>query len=112
MAPDAPADGYDEMTVEDVKSDVRDGKIDPAFALEYERDHKDRVTLTRWLDDRVVSPDEDGNEPEEVPVASHRPGMVAGLFFERAHEVKVVEKNKRVEEAIGKGDLRLLDYEP
>lgn len=107
---DAPAENYDEYTVKEAKAAVRDGDLDPAAALAYEREHKDRVTLTRWLEDRIEAQEE--TRPEMVPVANQRPGHVAGIHFERAHETRVVERTVRVEEAITKGDLRVLDHEP
>lgn len=110
--PEAPSDDYDDLTVEEAKAAVRGGEIDASATLDYEREHKDRVTLTNWLEGRVVEADEDGTEPETVPVASRRPGMIAGMFFASGNETRVVEKTPRVEEAIATGDLRLLDREP
>lgn len=114
---DAPVDDYDEYTVDDAKDAVRDGDLDPAAALEYERATKERVTLTRWLENRLedLEPqpvDADDGEPETVPVASTRKGSIAGIFFEYANDARVVERTARVEEAISDGDLRELDYEP
>lgn len=48
-----PAPDYDELTVGDVKDRVRDNELGPAAVLAYERDNKDRVTLTRWLEERA-----------------------------------------------------------
>lgn len=111
---DAPVDDYDEFTVKEAKAAVRGGDLDPAAALAYESAHKDRVTLTSFLEDRLPDADDvaadDGTEM--VPVASTRTGLIAGVLFESAHETRVLERTARVEEAISKGDLRELDYEP
>lgn len=110
---DAPADDYDEYTVKEAKAAVRDGDLDPAAALAYEREHKDRVTLTDWLDDRLPDVDDVADDgPEMVPVASTRTGMIAGMLFKSSNETRLVERTPRVEEAITQGDLRELDYEP
>lgn len=47
---------YDEVvggTVDEVKEAVEEDDLDPAKVLEAERDGKDRVTLTSWLEDRT-----------------------------------------------------------
>lgn len=113
--PDAPSDNYDDHTVKEAKAAVRAGELDPAAALAYERANKDRVTLTRFLEDRLPEINDAGGEADgykSVPVASTRTGLIAGILFETAHETRVLERTPRVEEAISKGDLRELDYEP
>lgn len=117
MDMDEPVDGYDEFTVEDAKAAVRAGALEPAAALAYEREGADRVTLTRWLENRVeaqaeAEADDADAEPETVAVASTRSGMIAGMLFRSAHQPRVVKRTVRVEEAISNGDLRVLDYEP
>lgn len=114
MPADLPFAAYDQFTVKDTKEAIRhsDG-VDEAEVLAYERDHKDRVTLTRWLENRLegnAESDDDG--PEMVAVASTRSGMIAGILFEDAHETRVLERSARVEEAISDGYLRELEREP
>lgn len=104
----APADDYDDLTVDDVKERVREGQLLAAAALEYERDHKDRVTLTSWLEGRLPPADADDGH-ETVTVAAQRVGSIAGFYFERAHATRTVDRNPRVEEAISDGDLRVIE---
>lgn len=102
-------DGYDDMTVEEVKDAVRNGDFttdEIRDILEYEEDHKDRVTITGWIEERYLPPAEDA-EPETVTVtAGEYIGYVAGLHFDRQFEHKTVEYNTRIEQAIEDGDLR------
>lgn len=105
-------DAYDGMTVGEVKDAVREGDYSDSQLADidaYERDHHDRVTLTRWLASRYDEP-EGETEPDEVVVeAGEQIGHVAGLHFEYAFEHKTTEYNTRIKRAIERGDLRRIE---
>lgn len=104
-------DNYDGMTVDEVKEEVRSGSFshnELKEILSYEEENKDRVTITRWLEDRVEENAE--VEPDEVTVEmGNTTGYVAGLLFERPFERKTVEFGTRIKRALERGDLRRVD---
>lgn len=102
-----PADDYDSLTVKEVKERVRSGLLDPATAHDYEVENKDRVTLTRWLDDRL----ETDTGPETVVVAPTRKRRVATFWIdeEDLYEPMTVDRTPKIEEAIEAGDLQVIN---
>lgn len=101
-----PSEDYDDLTVKEVKARVESGEYDVLPVYRYENANKQRVTLTRWLDDRLPAP-----EPEEVVVAPTRTRRVANFWIdeEDVHEPITVKRTPQIEEAIDAGDLQVID---
>lgn len=96
-------DSYDDLTVDEVKDAASDLSHDQLQDLrEHEADTKGRVTLLRWVDDRL---DELDPESETVVVTSYRGGYAAGVWFDAPLAKKEVERTTRIERAIEDGTL-------
>lgn len=103
-----PSEDYDDLTVDEVKTRVESDTLDPIDVADYERAHKQRVTLLRWLDNFVnawIS------NPETVRVAPMRKRRVATFWIDDddLYEPMEVHRTPKVEEAIEEGDLQVID---
>lgn len=102
-----PSADYDELTVDEVKDRVESGEYRPEEVYAYETDNKERVTLLRWLDDRVDTSD----DPAKVTVAPTRKRRVATYWIDKADlfEPMRVPRTPKVEEAINNGDFQVVE---
>lgn len=101
---------FDDLTVDEAQerlADTTPGALRGVLA--YERSHKDRVTLTRWIEERLdldEDEDDEGDEPERIRVTNGSyTGYVAGLFFENPYQSRAVTRNARIERAIESGKI-------
>ena len=105
---ESPSEDYDELTVDEVKERVESGELDSGDVLEYETAHKDRITLTRWLD----SPDPEMSDgPEEIVVAPTKRRRVADFWVDpdELYQPREVLRTPQIEEAIEAGDLQVVE---
>lgn len=133
-------DDYDEQTVPEVKetlasADYTDAEL--GSVLDYEREHKDRVTLIDHLEElREDAPPARGGRPEhavdvdtsegyveraetdhsrfdgarpEVTVTAASRGYHGGEWFDDERTPHRVVRTPRIDEAIKEGDLQCID---
>lgn len=114
--------GYDDLNVDEVREEIDKRPLSRTNLREiraYERENKDRVTVTRYIDDLLddqpdpeaesdVEVDEDDGK-ETVTVVPQRNGYIAGHFFDYAYTRREVVHDARVEAAIERGDLEVVE---
>lgn len=111
---------FDDLTVDEAKEHLADAdESDLRDVLVYERSHKDRVTLTRWIESRLgideVDEDEapEDDEPDVIRVTNGEfTGYVAGETFRNPHETRVLPNNERTRQGLETGKITRTLHQP
>lgn len=109
-------DNYEDLNVEETLDAVSEFEDEVLREfIDYERDHKDRATVIEPLEAQLESETTDSETQtselgEEVTVTHPQNyGYGGGLWFDAADETKTVAVTSRIENAIERGQLEVVE---